>query len=239
MKAATRSTLIVWQGPSAFTCEEVQVVLQGVTYPSTNEKTGPCVQASIVVAGENPSLLLGTERERACCGDCPLRGRGAKRVCYVAWHAWLLGQHLPRAGRATLAEAAELLRGRVVRLGAYGDPAAVPFGVWSRLLARSKGWLGYTHGWRTADPRFRRYLMASVESHPAAIEAELAGWRYFRIRHRGSPALRSEVVCPNETTGVRCIDCGLCAGTSRRAKNLCITVHGVGAERFVRIGRAA
>jgi hypothetical protein len=195
-------------------------------------------QASIVQAGENPSLLRGTEREADVCGDC----RGQKRLdgwCYEDWQPWLIGQRRHLAVDVPLRVASELLRGRAVRLGAYGDPAAVPFGVWKQLLVHATGWTGYTHAWRRADPRFRSILMASADSHPDAIEAELAGWRYFRIRRPGAPVLRSEVVCANESRGRTCLECRLCAGAARPAKNVAITVHGPRVARFVRPGRAA
>lgn len=228
------SSAVVWEGPSEFTGRDVEVLVQCLRTPSTNEKTGAMVQVSIVQAGENPSLLRDTPREQDVCGDCP----GQKRLvgwCYEDWQPWLIGQQRRRAERVRLAPAAELLRGRAVRLGAYGDPAAVPFGVWERLLEHVASWTGYTHAWRTCDPRFRELLMASVESHPAAIEAELAGWRYFRIRHPAAPVLSNELVCLNEARGSRCADCSFCDG-ARAAPNVVITVHGPRASRF---GRAA
>jgi hypothetical protein len=228
------SSVIAWEGASLFTGERIQVVLTGLRTPSINEKTGPMAQASIVVAGENPSLLLGTERERAVCGDCPLRGRGHRRPCYVAWHAWLLGQHLPKFPRVRLAEAAAALEGKSVRVGAYGDPAAVPAYVWRRLLAHAGAWTGYTHAWRSCDPELRFYFMASAETAIAATRAQLAGWRTFRVRPPGGELLDGEVLCPNESRGVTCDDCRLCAGRARPAKSIAITVHGAGAAEFLR-----
>jgi hypothetical protein len=232
------ASAIVWKGPSAFTGRDVEVLVQCLRTPSTNEKTGAMVQVSVVQAGENPSLLRGTPREQDVCGDCP----GQKRLvgwCYEDWQPWLIGQRRHLAEPVRLATAAELLRGRAVRVGAYGDPAAVPFEVWSRLLAHSRAWTGYTHAWRTCDPRFRTLLMASADSHPDAIAAELAGWRYFRIRRRGAFALRSEVVCANETRGVTCEKCRLCSGAARSgARSIVITVHGPRAAKFG-AGRAA
>jgi hypothetical protein len=230
---------IVWRGPSAFTGRDVEVLVQCLRTPSTNEKTGKMVQISVTQAGENPSLLRGTEREADVCGEC----RGQKRLdgwCYEDWQPWLIGQNRHLAEEVRIASASEMLRGRAVRVGAYADPAAVPFEVWSRLLAHTRAWTGYTHAWRTCDPRFRTLLMASVDSHPEAIEAELAGWRYFRIRHPGAPLLRSEVLCANESRGVTCEKCRLCCGAARAgARSVVITVHGPRAAKFLQIGRAA
>src|SRR5690606_32328290 len=75
----------------------------------------------------------------------------------------------------------ELASGRVVRLGAYGDPAAVPFDFWHRLLDKAKDWLGYTHQWRTCDQRLKQFCMASVDSRAEYDEAHDAGWRTYFV----------------------------------------------------------
>lgn len=225
------SSAIVWQGPSAFTGREVEVLVQCLRTPSTNEKTGAMVQVSIVQAGENPSLLRGTPREADICGDC----RGQKRLdgwCYEDWQPWLIGQRRHLAERVLLVPASEMLRGRAVRIGAYGDPAAVPYEVWQLLLTHARAWTGYTHAWRTCDPRFRLNLMASVESEAEAQEAAGDGWRTFRIRQPLGVLGAGEIVCPYETHRVTCERCRLCAGQARPAKSLVITVHGPRASKF-------
>lgn len=226
------NSAVIWTGPSAFTGQPVEVLVQCLKTPSSNEKTGAMVQVSIVQAGQNPSLMRGTPREADVCGAC----RGQKRLegwCYEDWQPWLIGQQRHRAQVLSLTEASELLAGRSVRLGAYGDPAAVPFMVWARLLAHVRAWTGYTHAWRTCDSRFRLYLMASVESPAEAIEAGLAGWRTFRIRpDAGGELGRGEVVCPFESRGVTCERCRLCAGTGRPARSIVITAHGPRARKF-------
>ena len=50
---------------------------------------------------------------------------------------------------------------RSIRLGAYGDPAALPFDLVRGLAMGAMGWTGYTHAWRYCDQRFRELLMAS------------------------------------------------------------------------------
>ncbi len=231
--ASTPPAAFVWQGPSAFTGRHIEVLVQCLRRPSTNEKTGAMIQVSIVQAGQNPSLLRGTPREADVCGNC----RGQKRLdgwCYEDWQPWLIGQQRHRAERIQLATAAELLRGRAVRIGAYGDPAAVPLNVWAQLLGHARSWTGYTHAWRTCDPRFGQYLMASVESEPDAAKAASRGWRTFRIRPSLSDApLRREIVCPNETRAVTCERCCLCSGQARpNARSIVISVHGPRAARF-------
>lgn len=229
----TPNSAIVWRGPSAFTGRDVEVLVQCLRVPSQNEKTGRMVQVSIIQAGENPSLLRGSPREADICGTCT----GQKQLagwCYEDWLPWLIGQQRHLAERILLGEASELLRGRAVRVGAYGDPAAVPYEVWARLLVHVRTWTGYTHAWRTCDSRFRSYLMASVESPAEAAEAVADGWRTFRIRPTAdqAPARGLEIVCPFESHAVTCEKCRLCAGQGRSAKSIIITAHGPRARRF-------
>jgi hypothetical protein len=228
---STPSSIIAWTGPSLFTGRDVEILVQCLRTPSSDHKTGAMLQASIVQAGQNPSLLRGTPREADVCGAC----RGQKRLerwCYEDWQPWLIGQRRHLARRVRVAVAAELLRGRAVRLGAYGDPAAVPYGIWARLLLHARAWTGYTHAWRTCDERFRLYLMASVESESEALEAARRAWRSFRIRQPGGEVTAAEVVCPFESRGVTCERCRLCAGASRPARSIVITAHGPRAAKF-------
>jgi hypothetical protein len=229
------NSAIVWRGPSAFTGNPVRVLLTGLGRPTRqNPKTGPMVQAWIIPEG-NPSLALGTPRERDVCGTCRLQGgRGPKRLCYTATGVWLIGQHEHLYSQVSLAEGARALAGKAIRLGAYGDPAAVPLAVWEELVAGARRWTGYTHAWRTAAPGFRRLLMASVDGYAEGEEARAAGWRTFRVRalDGGTPPGPRELVCSYESRGVPCVDCGLCAGQERPGRSVVITAHGMGAARF-------
>src|ERR1041384_5136938 len=65
---------------------------------------------------------------------------------------------------ASWPELQALLEARHVRLGAYGDPAAIPFEIWRVLLTTTAGHVAYTHQWKRCDPRFREISMASVDS---------------------------------------------------------------------------
>lgn len=229
-----RSSVIAWRGPSLFTGEPIQVVLTGIETPSSNEKTGPMVQASIIRADGHAGHDVGTERERAVCGTCPLRGPKKTRICYVAWGVWLVGQHSHRYPAVHEIEAAVMLAGKSLRLGSYGDPAAVPTEVWLTLLSRVRSWTGYTHAWRTCDPRLRHLVMASVEDREGYLEANRRGWRTFRVKHASMDTYPSEIYCPSNK--VQCIACRLCSGKSTLAKNVAIDVHGkAGEAHFLRI----
>src|SRR5690606_5702489 len=115
---------------------------------------------------QHPTEALRTGADRAICGACPLRGvNGSARACYVSvaqapsavWRALQRGDYPALPG-------VHVFRHQLVRYGAYGDPAAVPLRIWEAIAERAAGFTGYTHQWRTADPRYSRYLMASADS---------------------------------------------------------------------------
>jgi hypothetical protein len=129
---------------------------------------------------------------------------------------------------------------RMVRLGAYGDPAAVPQEVWMNLLHRAKGWTGYTHQWR--EPQFeylKKWCMASVDSPGETLIAQSCGWRTFRVRQFNIEAYTGtrEVVCPasdEQGAKLQCIQCGVCSGTEGKGtSNVVIKVHGRSKGKFV------
>lgn len=205
------------------------------TLKTSNRKIGDMVQAWILRDDINPVKAVATGADATVCGDCPLRGngRGGQRACYVnvgqapaaVWKAYKRGLY-PAAGSL-----AAIGAGRRVRLGAYGDPAAVPADIWEALVSRADGHTGYTHQWRQplAAP-LRGFVMASADDAPGAIEAQAAGWRTFRVTRPGESLAPREVECPATTRGVSCADCLLCSGADKLARNVAILAHGPGAK---------
>jgi hypothetical protein len=224
---------IFYRGPSLLTGEPIVGALTGLEGGSMNPKTGPMVQAWILRADRAPMDAVRDGSDDAICGPCALRGDGAAgRRCYVT--VWL-GPHnvwkaMARYHEASWADAQALVEGRAVRLGAYGDPAAIPFEVWWALLATAAGWVGYTHQWKTCDDRFRTLLMASVDTEAEFFDAGLRGWRTFRVRRPDAPLITgAEFVCPaSDEAGHRttCQRCQLCRGTSSPARSVAIMAHG-------------
>ena len=76
--------------------------------------------------------------------------------------------------------------------------------------------------------------MASVDSIEEQKQAVSEGWRTFRVTSDLSDKLPNEIVCPNTTKAIQCADCGLCSGTSTRARNIVIEVHGAKKKKFVK-----
>lgn len=221
--------VVLYQGPSEIDGAEIVVVATGFR-GSQNPKTGNMVQTWILRADKSPVDAIHDGSDESICGACPLRGivdegRNRRRGCYVTvhqaprqvWATWKKGGYneLP-TGR----EGQELFRYRKVRMGAYGDPAAVPYRVWSHILKLAAGRSGYTHQWREGRFwRFKSLCMASVETHQAASQAQAAGWRTFRTSTEENDIEENEIVCPaSAEAGYRltCETCLACNGNSRR-----------------------
>jgi hypothetical protein len=232
---------IIYQGPSLL--DGAPIVAIAITR-SINKKTGDMVQTYIMRADVDPVTAARDGADVSVCGDC-LQRPSEGGACYVTlmhgpssvWRAYRRGSYpmgLPDAARAS--------QDRMVRLGTYGDPMAVPVAVWRRLTEDAAGRTGYSHQW--ANPAIREtqragvmaLTMASVESPELADMAQSIGLRTFRVRLASEPVLQGEIVCPaSDEAGHRrtCDTCGACNGAREtRAASVVIVVHGSKRGRF-------
>ncbi len=217
---------VLWEGPSRL--DGAPLVVIG-TVATANRKTGPMAQIWFLRSDIDPVSAVRQGLDRSICGACPLRGSDGfqGRACYVN-----MGQAPLAVFRAF--KRGSYVRGRLpagllVRLGAYGDPGAVPIRVIRSILAGSAGHTGYTHLWKVR-PSLRGLVQASVETLSDALEAWNAGWATFRLVSEGdSPlGLVGEKACP-ALKGVSCAKCKACSGGSNR----CIPAHGTGRKYVV------
>jgi len=224
---------IAWEGASLLTRDVPLVVI--VTGESTNTKTGPMWQSWILRSDLHPVTAVNTRQDGAICGQCVHRGYQERaRSCYVnvAWAPAAVYRSYKEGKYARGWQVADWPppNGRALRMGAYGDPAAVPYDVWKLLAYWAGAWTGYTHQWRVCDQRLARFCMASVDSREEYFEALKLGWRTFRVRTPDQPAEPHEIICPaSEEAGhaTTCAQCLLCSGTTRpRATNIVIQTHG-------------
>lgn len=243
---------ILYRGPSALDGAPIVVIVTGAATRSANAKTGDMLQTWILRDDVAPHIAIKTGEDASLCGDCPHRGehdgtRWTKtRTCYVqthnaplsVWKAYHRGNY---PDISDLPEAiADIGRGRVVRLGSYGDPMAAPIGVWQALTSLATGWTGYTHQWRaTTSPDWQALIMASADTESDHAHATHQGWRTFRVMPTGATFdKKTEVLCPaSAEAGNRstCASCQLCQGsTSKARKSIAIYVHGSGAAAFSR-----
>jgi hypothetical protein len=231
---------------------------------SANPKTGALIQSWIIRGDLLPRRAIESGEDSSVCGACRLRPTiaralraeaRARREPAGAPQCYVRADNAPRAvyralqsGRyqraETLEEAAEWLRGHDVRLGSYGDPAAVSVATWRAILRHARPATGYSHQWNHADQvvranarAIRDLCMASVDSAAERDRAQAQGWRTFRVIdiRRADQVLRAngEAACPAaRETGARldCASCRQCAGTSAQGpRGIAIFDHGLGA----------
>lgn len=206
------------------------------------------IQTWILHQDMSPVDAVMSGADESICGNCIHRAiDGKKRSCYVnvgqaplqIWRAWQNNKY-PQVSPADFGE--YYSRYRSIRLGAYGDPAAVPLRVLHDLM--SPAWLGhtgYTHQWRDCDAGYAGYLMASVDTEAEYWEAKADGWRTFRTLTPDDSLTDGEISCPaSDEAGKRttCDRCKLCAGNfsnrKHKPKDIGIIAHGVGAKNYAR-----
>jgi hypothetical protein len=243
---------IFYRGPSQL---DGQPIVGIATLTSKNDKTGNMVQTFILRADMSPLDALASGADVSICGTCPhrpktIRERNVKtgrftskrvRTCYVdvGKSVQQVFGAFSRNSYPTLepVDGAQYLADRMVRLGAYGDPAAIPAHVWIALLADAKGHTGYTHQWRKPLAQdLAPIVMASADSARDRDQARAKGWRTFTIRRADEPLAPREFACPASPEGGnrrQCVDCGACHGSTRPGQaSVAIVVHGVGAKYF-------
>jgi hypothetical protein len=245
--------MILYRGPSQLDGKPIVAIVTGLDLNSVNAKTGAMAQVWILRDDIAPIDAVKQGEDVSICGQCPHRGiseyvsaelgwvnRG--RTCYVTlfhaprnvWASYKRGVY----GDEVAQDAPARLANKKVRLGAYGDPAALPFGVWQAALANAAAFTGYTHQWRSCDTRFRTFVMASADSAADMAEAQTLGYRTFRVRTAAEALAPREVICPaSQEAGKKtsCAACLACGGTSAKAKaSIAIVAHGAGARNFAR-----
>ncbi len=230
---------ILWEGKSQIDGAPIMLIATGIKSNSRNAKTGNLVQTWILRSDIKPTDAAKTGADESICGACPHRGeivdgQNVNRSCYVTlFQAPLNIFNTSKRGKYARIKgdnAQALLAGRNVRLGAYGDPAAIPFHVWARILKHAARGTGYTHQWKTADSRFARYCMASADNMQEAQEAQAMGYRTFRVGTPAEKVARGEFLCPaSKEAGakVNCAACLACGGkSSPNRASVFIPAHG-------------
>jgi hypothetical protein len=215
---------LIYKGPSRIDGAPIIVV---AVWDSSNRKTGNMLQTYILREDIDPRDANKYGEDYSICGTCDLKGDptfdpdaklATGRKCYV-----VIGQGpvivfktYKNGGYPDYTNTADrrmIGAGRMVRIGTYGDGAAAPDGVWDDLLFGAAGHTAYSHN--GGDPA--RYM----------VSADSLG----RAEDRHEIIKGQEIECPSDR-GVKCSDCGLCAGTSVQAKSIAIVVHGGGAKYF-------
>ena len=189
--------------------------------------------ANILSNVKKKALLkrIDTKREKG------LNSINVDRRCYVTtWQAPLSIYKAWKKGNyptLTPKQAQKRLAYKKVRLGSYGDPVHVPLEVWNTILKFTLGTTGYTHQWKNLEYiGYSKYLMASVDTSEEMFQANVLGYRTFRVRKKNEEVQPNEVGCLSDRNArgtkklVPCVDCMMCSGlTSKVTKDISIIQH--------------
>ena len=221
----TRSNgVVLWEGGSPIDGGPLVAIATGLSRKSKNPKTGNMVQSWIMRSDLNPVAAIKTFKDVSGCGGCVhrLNPKTGKRSCYVkVEHATLSIYRAYRKGSYPLVDWdswAVQAAGRYGRLGAYGDPACVPVGIWEKFVEPLAGHTGYTH--QASNPKLRevlKFCQVSADSLQDAQAARAAGVGSFRVLAADSPPRQPwEMLCPASSEygeeKTTCKDCLACSG---------------------------
>lgn len=247
----TPNGIILYAGPSMVDGAPIVAILTGLSSGSANRKTGNLLQTWILRSDIDPVAAVKSGEDATVCGDCIHRGFAPDgsawtRTCYVnvgqaplaVYRAYHRGVY-PAMGTPEATQGIARATGRGLRVGSYGDPAAVPLHVWEALFASLQPAFhtGYTHQWRTCNPAYAQYCMASADTPSQVAEAESLGYRAFVVVPCGTDKPKGTTQCPSDPSlavHVPCSTCRRCDGTaSNRRHSVSITAHGPAARRFL------
>ena len=223
--------IIIYQGPSQLDGKPIIAIANGIKNKSENSKVGEMIQIWIMKSDINPILANKLGYDFSVCGNCKHRDFGS---CYVnlalAPNEVFKAFHRQRYVKYTT-DMIGYFENKNIRLGSYGDPAAVPIEIWDNLCSVAANYTGYTHQWATCDPNLKNYCMGSVDSIKEQHKATGMGWRTFRIRLEGENVLNNEFICPaSKERGklLDCTECGACSGLKvENRRSVCIKAHGL------------
>ena len=236
---------IFYDGPSQLDGVPIIGIVTGLKKPSKNIKTDWMLQTWILLRDIAPNIASKNGADISICGTCkhryipPSEKKPArKRSCYVIVHqAPLSVWKCYRKGNYSQLNYNDV-KGKQLRLGSYGDPAAIPLNVWEKLkkAAEVSSHTGYTHQWKVY-PEYGSLCMASVDNAKERNEARSLGLRTFRVRRENQRINKKmEFVCPASEEGSKkttCEKCGLCNGLeSKTNKSPVIIAHGSFAVNF-------
>lgn len=247
-------SLIFYQGPSVLDGQPIVAILTGYKHKgSQNAKTGRMLQTWILRSDVHPAVAAKDGSDYSICGDCKFRADPAtsrKRRCYVRVHqAPAAIYRAYKANRYQVYSASSIQEGTLpasgvrLRMGSYGDPAAVPMGAWQELLGRVQHRTGYTHQWASPVAQWLApYVMASCDSVAEYVLAKSMGWNAF-VAHNHQDQKTRELLkahgvkpCPSsaewKAEGKPVVPCSTCLKCDGTKGDRMIAGHGVSKNRI-------
>jgi hypothetical protein len=233
--------IIVYEGLSKFDNKPIVVIVTGTARKSQNSKTGNNVlQTWIIKRDINPFSAFVTGKDKSVCGNCKHSVWGTcyvnkAQAVYQVYNAYKKGKY-PKIDCYNV----NLIKGKSIRFGSYGEPASVDIHVWDMLSYHAKDFVGYTHSWsRKSAENLKPYCMASCDTEKEKKIALLKGWKTFRIRTPDEKLFKDEMACPASLEAGRKTNCSICKSccglSSKNKKNIAIIAHGLCHNKFVKI----
>ena len=229
--------VVLYSGKSKIANQRVVSIL---TFHSENGKTGDMGQVWILPLEISPTDAIKQNNNSGACGNCALHGwfdpsvgKVVNRVCYVnvgqapngIWKAYQRGNYpvyQPRLHN-------HLIRGREIRLGAYGDPAALPIPLLRKIVGLASMHTGYSHQCysipRQRADKIAQWCMVSCENEAQHNECLRRGWRAFTVVRPDQKRPANSIECPHYSRGIQCIDCKLCDGCEKPKKSIYVIAH--------------
>lgn len=229
--------MILYEGPSLINGTPIVVIAT----KDWNPKVGYALFTWILKQDESPEQAALHGRDEAICGSCKFRvqvpGDSKTRLCYTrlspsegadetlppseVWKRYKKDRSMLNPPNEDWGQAQDhglwnYLGPLHVRIGSYGDPAAVPFRVWTELVryVPKLQHTGFTHLWQQCDPRLKTLCMASTDTPEERAEAQALGWRTFTVTpelHSNIPnvTVQRDVLCPatDASKGKACPSC--------------------------------
>lgn len=205
-----------------------------LTLKSSNRKTGDMAQVWILCEDINPVEAVQTGKDVTICGNCPHRKQAdGSRSCYVnvgqgpnsIWKAYKRGVYAD----ANYANLAQVLMGKRIRWGSYGDPSVIDPGIVITLNQYAAGHTGYTHQWREEFAQvFKGIFQASCDGFNDYLDSTAHGWKTFTVVHKNAKIDYAKQ-CPAtvENSEAQCATCKLCDGSKL---DVFVNAHGSGAK---------
>mgnify|MGYP001763928842 CR=1 FL=1 len=233
---------------SRFNGTPLVVLFTGFAKRTANQKTGDQIQTWILDPRDTPLNISRQNKDKSNCGDCPQRHSKGGGCYVVLMHGPAQVYKGYKNGSYTKLDLTNPVhirhfKNRIIRLGAYGDPCAIPLSFWNDLLEKTgiTKWTGFTHAWKKRENQeYKSLLMASADNLYAANLAQKKGWRYFRVRSSEDALVAKEFECPGskeQDYRLSCAECLSCYGTKNNLKTLAanpvIISHGAKHRSFV------
>lgn len=221
-------------GNDKITASKLPIVQQ---YTFTDDQYRIAVRS--LTGGEKVRMNEFFTHDKAACFSCPFRKENGGGCYTHKFHSWMsflnvlrgvydkYGEDIPELDDQMTSEILAACANTYVRFGTYGEPVVVPIRLVEAIAEISSNWTGYTHRWREEIVApYMKYFMASTEDRAGNFLAMAMGLRvYFATKGADTEGM---VNCPASAEAgykTNCHACGLCKGTSSKAKSIFIIQH--------------